>query len=65
MGSPFYCSMKAYMVRTAMTGMLCLSSSRQDLSGEFSQCKLLGEIFEKEFDIVYFQLKNIYFTKLT
>ena len=54
MGSLFYCSMKAYMVRTAMTGMLCLSSSRQDLSGEFSQCKLLGEIFEKEFDIVYF-----------
>ena len=57
MDSLFYCPMKAYMVRTAMTGMLCLSSSRLDLSGKFSQCKLLGMRTLRRSLTLLFQLK--------
>ena len=41
MGSHYYCSMKAYRVRTAMTGMLCLSRNQARSEWrKFSQCKL-------------------------
>ena len=65
MGSHFYCSMKAYMVKAAMTGMLCLSSSKPDLSGKFSQCKLLGKRILRRSLTLLISVENIHFTKLT